>query len=426
MASIEHRGGNKYRLSFYHKGNRATRVIEAKSPKKARDIANALEVRFKETGSLDGVTRGEKQNKTVTDLAEEYMEYLINKPEPIAEKTRQKYKDIIENNIIPYFKGYKVSAIGSDTVEKFLQYLCKPEARVRKKYPEQTYSKGTISEIFKLFDAMMKKAEMWKYIEENPCDGVEKIKVESNDLVFYTDEQLVQLLNLIDEDTRIELARADEMDKRVNYSPFTVQKIRIAALSKQLIINLAIKTAARRGEILGLHRPDIDLQEKTITYQRQVLYTRTKDTYVKAGLKGGDTKLVYINESLAEMISNYFNELDKLFELSNGILEPNDLLFMTLRNNKKSKIGDVMFPDPVSEWFKLFLQMHNMPPITFHKLRTSSLSYLLNNGMDIFTTSKIAGHSNTATLEKHYAGVYNKSKALAASKFDKLDNMRGI
>lgn len=426
MAGLEHRGGNKWRLSFYYKGNRATRVIEAESRKKANDIAKVLEVKFRETGSLDGVTKNQLKDKTVTELAEDYMDYLVNKPKPIAEKTRQKYQDIIDSNIVPYFKGYRVTAIRTDMVEKFLQYLCKPEARVKKKYAEQTYSKGTISEIFKLFDAMMKKAVVWEIIDKNPCDKVERLVVDRNEIIFYTDEQLVQLLSLIDEDTRIELARADEMDKRVNYNPFTVQKIRIAALSKQLIVNLAIKTAARRGEILGLHRQDIDLEEKTITYQREVLYTRTKNTYIKEGLKYGDSKVIFINDSLAEMISNYFKELDRIFELSNGALEPNDLLFMTLKNNKRSKVGDMLFPDPVSEWFKLFLQMHNMPPITFHKLRTSSLSYLLNNGMDIFTTSKIAGHSNTQTLEKHYAGIYNKRKAIAASKFDKLDDMRGI
>ena len=123
------------------------------------------------------------------------------------------------------------------------------------------------------------------------------------------------------------------------------------------------------------------------------------------------------------LIRNYFKELDRLFEVSGGQIEPNDLLFMTLRNTKKSKVGDILFPDPISEWFKLFLADHGMPPITFHKLRSSSLTYLANNGTDLFTVSKVAGHGNTQTAEKYYIDGYDSNKAIAASTFDKLDKL---
>ncbi len=423
MASVKHMKDNKYRAYFCVNRKRTSKVITAKSMADAKKQATTMEVKLAETGRLDGETKKEKQGTYIVDLAEKYMVHLKKKNKPIAEKTRQKYQDLLDNNILPYFRGYKVTAIGVYEVEQFQKFLGTPEARLRKKYSYQTYSQGTISEIFKLFNGMMKKAVDWDIIGKNPCEKVEKPIVDRKEIIFYTDDQLVELLDLIDKDTQAELNRADEMDKRINFHPYTVQKIRIAALSKQLIVNLAVKTAARRGEILGLRREDINIIEKTINYQREVLYTRTKDTYIKEGLKYGDSKTLYVNDSLVEMISNYFYELDKLFELSDGVLEPNNLLFMTLKNNKKSKIGDIMFPDPVSEWFKLFIEMHKMPPITFHKLRTSSLCYLLNNGMSIFDVAKIAGHSNTQTLEKYYAQIYNKNKILAANKFDKLDDM---
>lgn len=424
MAHVKHMKDNKYRAYFCVNRKRTSKVITAKSQKDAEKQADRMEYKLAETGRLDGETKEEKNGLDIIDLAERYMDHLEKKKsKPIAEKTRQKYQDLLDNNIIPYFKGYKVTAIGVYEVEQFQSFLSTPEARIKKKYSTQTYSDGTISEIFKLFYGMMKKAVDWDIIEKNPCDKVERLVVDRKEIIFYTDDQLVELLDLIDQDTQAELARADEMDRRINFHPYTVQKIRVAALGKQLIVNLAVKTAARRGEILGLYREDINLIEKTVNYQREVLYTRTKDTYIKEGLKYGDSKLLYINDSLVEMISDYFYELDKLFELSNGVLEPNNLLFMTLKNNKKSKIGDIMFPDPVSEWFKLFLEMHNMPPITFHKLRTSSLCYLLNNGMSIFDTAKIAGHSNTQTLERYYAQIYKKNKIVAANKFDKLDDM---
>lgn len=423
MASVKHMKDNKYRAYFCVNRKRTSKVIEAKSQKDAENKAAFLEGKIAETGRLDGETKKEKNGLYLVDLAERYMVHLAGKPKGIAEKTRQKYQDLLDNNILPYFRGYKVTAIGVYEVEQFQKFLSTPEARIKKKYSYQVYSQGTISEICKLLYGMMRKAVDWEIIEKNPCDKVEKLVADKKDIIFYTDDQLAELLDLVDQDTQAELARAHEMDKRINFHPFTVQKIRVKALGKQLIVNLAVKTAARRGEILGLQREDIDFTEKTVFYQREVLYTRTKSTYTKVGLKAGDTKLLYVNDSLIEMIQNYFHELDKLFELSDGVIKPNNLLFMTLNNTKKSKIGDIAPPDPVSEWFKLFIEMYKLPPITFHKLRTSSLCYLLNNGMSIFDASKIAGHSNTQTLERYYAQIYKKNKIIAANKFDKLDDM---
>lgn len=422
MASIKHIKDNKYRAFFCVNRQRATKVITAKNEKEAMKQAVIMEAKLAETGSLDGETRKTKSELHVIDLAERYMEYLVNKNKPIKEKTRQKYQDLLKNNILPYFKGYKVSAIGVYEAEKFLKFLSTPEARVNKS-KKRPYSQGTIKEIFTLFDCMMKKAVVWGIIDKNPCDKIEKPVEEKKDVIYYNLEQMVELLRLIDKDTQSELVRAAVMSERKNFQPYTIQKIIVSALMKQLIVNLAIKTAARRGEILGLHRQDINLEKKSITYRRSVLYTKDAGTYEEKGLKTRDMNEVFINDSLVELIRNYLKELDKLFEVSDGQLKPNDLLFMTLRNTKTSKAGDILFPDPISEWFKLFLTDHGMPPITFHKLRSSSLTYLANNGTDIFTVSKVAGHSNTQTAQKYYIDGYDSNKAIAASTFNKLDEL---
>ncbi|SKA98650.1 Site-specific recombinase XerD [Caloramator quimbayensis] len=422
MASVKHIKDNKYRVFLCVKRQRATRVITAKSQKDAEKQAVAMEIKLGETGSLDGETKSEKSSLLVADLAERYMDYLVNKNKPIKEKTRQKYQDLLNNNILPYFKGYKVSAIDVNDAEKFLRFLGTPDARVNKS-KKRPYSQGTIKEIFTLFDCMMKKAVIWDIIDSNPCDKVEKPVEEKKEVIYYNLEQMAELLRLIDKDTQAELDRAAIMAERGNYHPYTIQKIKVSALMKQLIVNLAVKTAARRGEILGLHRQDINFDKKSITYRRSVLYTKEAGTYEEKGLKTREMNEVYINDSLVELIKNYFKELDKLFEVSEGQLKPNNLLFMTLRNTKMSKVGDILFPDPISEWFKLFLADHGMPPITFHKLRSSSLTYLANNGTDLFTVSKVAGHSNTQTAEKYYVDGYDSNKAMAASTFDKLDEL---
>lgn len=422
MAYLEKIKDNKYRVYLCVNRQRATRVITVKNEKDAEKQALKLEAKLAETGSLDGETRKAKSNLHVVDLAERYMDYLVNKNKPIKEKTRQKYQDLLTNNILPYFKGYKVSAIGVYEAEQFLKFLGTPEARVNKS-KRRPYSQGTIKEIFTLFTSMMGKAVIWGIIEVNPCDKVEKPVESKKEIIYYNLEQMVKLLRLINEDTQSELDRVAIMIKRGGFHPFTIQKIIVSAMMKELIINLAIKTSARRGEILGLQREDINFEKKSITYRRAVLYTKGAGAYVENGLKTRDTNEVYINEGLAELLRRYFKELDKLFEVSGGQLEPNNLLFMALRNTKNSKLGSILFPDPISEWFKLFLKSHGMPLITFHKLRSSGLTYLANSGTDLFTVAKVAGHSNTHTAEKYYVDGYDSNKAMAASTFDKIDNL---
>ncbi|NMA66593.1 MAG: site-specific integrase [Clostridiaceae bacterium] len=422
MASIQFIKDDKYRVFLCVNRRRTSKVIKAKSMKDAEKQAWIMERKIEETGRFDGETLKEKSSLHLIDLSEKYMVHLRKKNRPIKEKTRQKYQDILSNNILPYFKGYTLTSIDSYEIEKFQRFLGTPEARVNKS-KKKPYAQSTISEIYKLLDAMLKKAVMWRMIPENPCDYVEKIVVEKQDVTYYSASQIAQLLKLIDEDTQLVLDRAHVMSKRSNYHPYTIQKEVITALMKQLIVNLAIKTTARRGEILGLRRGDIDLEKKKITYSRSVLYTKDEGTYVEKGLKTKDTNTVYINNSLAEMIKNYYQEMDKLFEVSGGQIQPTDLLFIALKNTKNNKVGGILFPDPISEWFKHFLQDHGMPPITFHKLRSSGLTYLANNGVDILTVAGIAGHSSTEVTERYYIEGYDSGKINAAAKFDNLDSL---
>ena len=118
MASVKHMKDNKYRAYFCVNRKRTSKVITAKSVKDAEKQAIILEGKLAETGRLDGETKEEKQGSYIVDLSERYMKHLDGKPRGIAEKTRQKYQDLLNNNILPYFRGYKVTAIGVYEVEQ--------------------------------------------------------------------------------------------------------------------------------------------------------------------------------------------------------------------------------------------------------------------------------------------------------------------
>lgn len=78
------------------------------------------------------------------------------------------------------------------------------------------------------------------------------------------------------------------------------------------------------------------------------------------------------------------------------------------------------FPDPYSEWFKLFMKRNNLPKVSFHKLRHSSISYMINNGVDLFVVAQIAGHSSIEQIKKTYGHVWDKTKKEAANTLGKM------
>ena len=415
MASVKDLGNGKYRVYFCVNNRRSSKTITAKNKKDAERQGIIMEEKIKETGSLDRKTKKEKESMYIVDLSERYMEYLMKRPNKIAEKTREKYEVLFKNNIIPYFKGYRVIEVGVLEVEKFIWYLGTPKAKIRKKHDKDTYDSSTISEIVKLLSGMLSKAVDWEIIESNPCDKVDMPVVEEKEIILYNDIELVELLTKLDEYTENQIIYGEDKGEELPR-----QKRKVMDLSKRLIVNIAVRTTARRGEVLALTRDDIDLVNRQIEFNKALLYTNGKKSYVRNRLKHGERKTIPIGDDLVQMIEEYYKELDILFEMANGEIKVSGRLFITMRKSNKTQPGDYQLPDPVSEWFKSFLRKKNLREISFHKLRSSGLSYLANNGMDIHTLAKIAGHSSIEPLMKYYIDIYDSSKRQIVDKFGEL------
>ena len=60
-----------------------------------------------------------------------------------------------------------------------------------------------------------------------------------------------------------------------------------------------------------------------------------------------------------------------------------------------------------------------MPHVNFHDLRHSCASIMLSLGVDLYTISKILGHSNVQTTQR-YAHLQIDAQRAALSKLSKL------
>ncbi|URZ14082.1 site-specific integrase [Clostridium felsineum] len=73
-----------------------------------------------------------------------------------------------------------------------------------------------------------------------------------------------------------------------------------------------------------------------------------------------------------------------------------------------------------SKWFSKFLRKNNLKPITFHQLRHTSASLLINENINIREISKRLGHSNTSTTLNIYSHALKSADKDAADKLNTI------
>jgi integrase len=72
-----------------------------------------------------------------------------------------------------------------------------------------------------------------------------------------------------------------------------------------------------------------------------------------------------------------------------------------------------MHPYSTSRWFTAFLERENLRKITFHQLRHTSATLLLDSGINITALSKRLGHAKTSTTLNIYAHALKGADAAA-------------
>ena len=82
--------------------------------------------------------------------------------------------------------------------------------------------------------------------------------------------------------------------------------------------------------------------------------------------------------------------------------------------------GCTLHPDAISTWFARFLVRKNLKHISFHGLRHTAATLMINSGVDVETISRILGHSSSNVTSQVYL---HSSNAVRSDAMDKLDQI---
>ncbi len=218
-----------------------------------------------------------------------------------------------------------------------------------------------INRVLTALKAMMRRAEEWEVVEPKKWTVCKQIKVPKGRVQFYSREEVKELL-------------------------------KVAPDNWKLIIWLGVCSGLRRGEIVNLQWNDIDFGRRIITIQ-------PKKNWCPKDFECRDIPIV---KELFEVLKKAFKN------------DRNDYVVKTEYNKPFTLDGCSRgFIDNIVKKAKLKGSMHT--------LRHTFASWLVQNGVDLYTVSKLLGHSSIKSTEI-YAHLSPNTFLSAMQKLPEVNN----
>lgn len=276
-------------------------------------------------------------------------------------KTVDSYKWLIEGHIKPNLGHLPLSKIKPD----YLQSLYARKL-------EEGLSKRTVQHMHAVVRVSLNYALKWGLIVRNPATLVSAPTPDRQEFITLNKEQASLFLDCI---------------KNHRWYPIYV---------------LAITTGMRKGEILGLHWENIDLEYGTLSIQHTVQYMSGQIIQGEPKTSGSRRKI-----TLPEYTLGVLRE----FQESTGKTE--GLLFTTSTSRPVSGRN-------VSRHFDSALEKAGLPHLRFHDLRHTAATLLLKENVHVKIVQEMLGHSTVALTLDTYSHILPDIQQEAADKMDGL------
>ena len=282
------------------------------------------------------------------------------------------------SRINPIIGKKKLSEITPYVLDSLYQKL-----RIGKKGKKLGYH--SMRSFYKVINVMFNKAVQWEIMDSNPNLKVKKPKKDVQVKKFYDMEQVKKLLHALD-------------SENIKY--------------KTLII-LAIDSGARRSELCALRWSDINFETRTMNISKslKVIHGMIDEETTKTE---SSNREIVLSKATMRLLQEY-KEWQQAYKLVNKKkwIDDDNRVFT-------AKYGGYMHPDTTIHILKKIIGKYNLDPISFHGLRHTSASLLINSGIDPKTVSERLGHSDSHITMQIYTHAFDKSKEECANKFDEI------
>ena len=355
--------------------------------KQAEKILNEELVRVNAENSFSNkMNTIAKNSKYSNMLFSDYMlEWLENIKPKVVQSTYIGYEQVVKGRLCPYFKSKKIKLIDliPRDIQDFINYLYK-----------QRLKGSTIAHYTSNMNTALKEAVIAEIIPSNPMDRIESVKKEVYIPEFYTDDELIELIEVI-----------------------KTQKL-------ELPLTLGIIYGLRREEILGLTWNAVDFKNKSITIRKTVgrgKYDGVTQFLIKDIPKNKSSyRTLPMFDFIADLLKKYKEKYKLNEKIFGNTYITNYKDFICLMDN-----GELVKPDYVDRTFSRILKENGFRHIRLHDLRHSYATLLLRNGVPLPEIQKWLGHSNIITTQR-YSHLDQNDKSIPANMIETKFNMSFI
>lgn len=285
--------------------------------------------------------------------------------------TWPRYRQHLTTRILPSFGDVPLDELAPATVRRaMLDWQGSPQTRG-----------GTL----RLLRAAMKQAVADRRIEFDPTAGIPYPRIPAREARTLTATEARQLMD-------------------------TVAGERFAPI---LVVSLGL--GVRRGEALGLRTQDVDLVAGTVRIAKSLRYIAPsvrgegEGPYRLTATKTGETRIVPVPAFVADALRVRLEERDQE-QRAAKVWAPNDLVF-------SDQAGNSVPLETLRHWFLGALKRAGLPVIRWHDMRGTTITLLLDEGVDLITIQRIVGHKDLDTTRR-YVGKTPGAMTAAAKTLD--------
>jgi integrase len=292
----------------------------------------------------------------------------------ISARTAQRYRQLVENQIVPHLGAKILRRLRPLDIEGWHAAL-RSGGRVQ---GQGGIAARTIGHAHRLLSKALRDAASNDLVTRNVAKQKPAPKVEDN-----ADKVIVQDV------------------------PGLVNKLRDWRLGAAAMV--ALFTGMRLGEVLALRWSRVDLDAKVVQVREALEQTKAFGVRFKLPKSRAGRRDITLPDILVSTLREYRKAILELrMQLGDGKLPDDALLFADIE-------GGPLAPTAVSTAWADFAESMGIPAVTFHALRHTHASQLIDQGVDIVTISKRLGHAKPDITLRVYAHLFQKDDAKAAA-----------
>lgn len=324
--------------------------------------------------------------KDFSTLADDWLRSKVN----VRAKTARGYRSVVDAYLRPYFGAAKIEEITTAAIERFRSELrvARPKviadaaagrstnpgmAAARAKSHARKPGPRTVNKVLTVMVMIFNYAKKHEWVERNPAEFVEKVK--SRDGNSPVDQNILspaEVARLID------AAAGPRRDAKGN----------LISNNYRLLIELAVWTGMRQGEVLGAQWGDIDWNTSQLYVRRAWTDGRFNEPKTPTSIRRVDLPKPLLNELRAW----------KLACPKGG----DDLIVSNLDGRPMSHAN------LLQRGFYPALRRAGLRKIRFHDLRHTFASLQLARGADVVRVSRMLGHASPAITLNVYSHMLPK------------------